>query len=174
MNGSALLDNISTDKAFIQLHQEHFKPVMKYLVAHTRDKHLAEDIAQETFLVAWNSMDKLLTHPNVQAWFITTARNLMMNQRRKQQKHKLLLSILKELHPGEYIAEQDDVDIFSGLSPADTQIISMYYIDHMDTRELAKALAIKESTARSRLARARNKLEKLLGEKGFLTDATSQ
>lgn len=168
MKDAELLDNIGVDEFYETMYEEHFKYVMKYVRAYVRDRAYAEDITQETFLVAWNSVDKIQSYESVQAWLIATAKNIMKRHFRQKMQREHVLETLRDTYSRGSRAGQNGTALFADLNPADARILTMYYIQHMSLREIAKTLAIKDSTTRSRLARARSKLEKMMCEKNFL------
>src|SRR3712207_4298432 len=57
------------------------------LCAHlTGDRHAAEDLAQETLLVAWRLRDRLVDPSRAQAWLWAIARNVCRHWQRSQQR----------------------------------------------------------------------------------------
>ena len=53
----------------------------------------------------------------------------------------------------------------STLPLAYRQVIDLYYIQELKVREIAMVLGVSEGTVKSRLSRARERLEKILGER---------
>lgn len=164
MKDTGLLDGISAYEAYQKIHNEHYETVLRYLLNRVPEKERAEDMAQETFFVAWKSIDMLRLHPNIRAWLIKTAHNIRRNDIRKEIKRRLILAALKEASS----KPSPRLNLFAGLSPCDIQILTLHYVNHLSTREIANVLEIKESATRQRLFRARNRLEKLLDEKNLL------
>ena len=58
-----------------KIYNEYFKIVYRYVLSLSRDPELSEDIAQETFLRALRSAERLGDDANVKAWLCAIARN---------------------------------------------------------------------------------------------------
>jgi RNA polymerase sigma-70 factor (ECF subfamily) len=133
-----------------------------------RDKHQAEDIVNDAFVEAIKSVEIVRNHPCPQGWLVVTARNICRHYYRDTQKQNKLIDALKTSKKEYYDRYEDPVDLFSGLKAADREILVMYYLEDKSTSEIAKVLEIKESTARSRLSRARNRIKPQLRMENIL------
>lgn len=65
-----------------QLYKKYHKEIYLYLYSLCKNRDLAEDLAQETFLKAILSLAD--THTNVRAWLYMVARNLYFNYKKKE------------------------------------------------------------------------------------------
>lgn len=71
---------------------EQFRPmVLSYLRTVTRDAHLAEDLAQETFLTAHRSLERFDASGDFGAWLRGIARNLVRQQGRTRARRQLVI-----------------------------------------------------------------------------------
>src|SRR5690242_288459 len=70
-------------RAFERLVERHHRAVVAVAFAISRDLALAEDAAQETFVVAWTRMIELREPGHVRPWLCKIARNVSRNQRRR-------------------------------------------------------------------------------------------
>ena len=70
-------------EAFRTLYETHYGAVCRYL-ARRVDANAVEDLAAETFLVAWRRQADLPAH--VLPWLLTTASRLTANQRRSRER----------------------------------------------------------------------------------------
>lgn len=68
-----------------QLYQKYQKEIYLYLYSLCRNRDLAEDLMQETFLKAILSLPN--DHTNMRAWLYMVGRNLYFNHRKKDSKH---------------------------------------------------------------------------------------
>ena len=66
------------DKWFTELYDEHHRRVFAYALANA-GRDIAEDVASETFLIAWRRLDDVPDTPL--PWLLGVARNLMRQQR---------------------------------------------------------------------------------------------
>ena len=58
------------------LYRLYFRDVYRYVRGLSRDEHLAEEIAQETFARALGAVDRFDGRGDVRAWLFTIARNV--------------------------------------------------------------------------------------------------
>src|SRR5438105_15414159 len=72
------------DPEFAALVEQHQRLVVGVAFAITRDRALAEDIGQDTFVAAWRGRDALRDRERVRPWLAGIARNLANNTVRKQ------------------------------------------------------------------------------------------
>jgi RNA polymerase sigma-70 factor (ECF subfamily) len=72
------------EQAFEELVAGHQEMLTAYLHAIVRDKHLAEDLLQETFVSAYRARRQLAAVKNVAAWLRTVARNHAVSFLRKR------------------------------------------------------------------------------------------
>lgn len=65
---------------FIKLYQEHSARLFKQAFYVLRDRHLAEDLVEETFLILLYKQESLVSHPNIGGWLSQTLKNLIMDE----------------------------------------------------------------------------------------------
>ncbi len=129
----------------------------------------SEDIAQETFLVAWQSRHELSEPEKVVGWLSSIARNLARQWVRKRSARSWPAASLDSTdiqqpqpHPSErLVSEEEQQLIWNSLEaiPASyREVMVLYYRQSHSINEVAIALEISEEAARQRLARGRNLL----------------
>jgi len=79
------------EKTFDILTQQFRPMLMCYLRTISGDSHLADDLTQETFLAAHNSLDKFETDGNFGAWLRGIARNKFLQHRRSAARKKIVV-----------------------------------------------------------------------------------
>ena len=75
---------MNTD-SFDQIYQTYFDPVYRYALSLSGDMHIAEEITQETFFKAMNSLDRFRGESSLKSWLCTIARNLWVSECRKKE-----------------------------------------------------------------------------------------
>ena len=70
-------------EAFRALYRAHYSAVCRYLAARA-DPDVVEDVAAETFLVAWRRQRELPHH--LRPWLLNTAAKCLANQRRTRER----------------------------------------------------------------------------------------
>lgn len=130
----------------------------------------AEDIAQETFLRAWNHLKRFDLARPLRPWLLSIASNLASNRRRSAGRYvSALIRAFRNEPPASHnieeksaqqIAASDLWKAVQNLSLPDQQIIYLRYFLELSVNETAEVLQIAEGTVKSRLSRA---LERLRG-----------
>ena len=70
--------------SFDQIYQEYFRDVFYYLRSLTADRDTAEDLTQETFTKALQSIEHYDGRKDIRAWLFTIAKNAFIDRCRKQ------------------------------------------------------------------------------------------
>ena len=69
--------------SFDRIYQEYFDPVYRYALSLAGDRHVAEEITQETFFRAMRSLDRFRGDCSVKSWLCAIARNAWLSLQRK-------------------------------------------------------------------------------------------
>jgi len=124
------------------------------------DAHLAQDVAQETFLRAWRQPE--LRQDTEKAWLTRVAVNIC----RDEQRSRWFRHVDRRITPEELPIPADAPDVDSDLLdrvhclPArEREVIVMHYWNDMAPEEIAKMLNIDRATVFRRLARGRKRLK---------------
>ena len=130
----------------------------------------AEDVAQETFLRAWNHLTRFDPARPLRPWLLSIASNLTSNRRRSAGRYvsALMRAFRNEPAPSATIEEKsaqhmEASDLWKAvqhLNVPDQQVVYLRYFLELSVAETAQALDVPEGTVKSRLSRA---LERLRG-----------
>ncbi len=175
------LARIGDGAAFEQIVRRYQGLVSGVLFSVTGDFHKSEDLAQETFLIAWNKLGELEKTENPGPWLCTIARNLASQAFRKKTvdtAHGSFEGEIASPEPGPpdelHRREQSEL-VWSAIGEMDEkyrETLILYYRSDRSVKEIAGATASTEEAVRQRLVRARkslkSKLEEIIG--GILTD----
>jgi RNA polymerase sigma-70 factor (ECF subfamily) len=141
---------------------------LSYLLLGDPDE--AEDVAQETFLRAWNHLRRFDATRPLRPWLLHIASNLASNRRRSAGRYVSALMRAFRSEPAasasleEKSARQMEAsDLWKAvrnLGMPDQQVIYLRYFLELSVAETAQALDVPEGTVKSRLSRA---LERLRG-----------
>jgi len=172
--------------AFEQLVLEHQNKVYSLAFRMVNDREEAADLAQEAFLKAWQGLPAFQGESSFATWIYRLTTNLCIDYIRRQKRRQ-------EVQP---VASLDDPD--SGLGePADwkqdpqhhverqelhralaralqqlpdyqRQILVMRELSGLSYQEIGQALDLDLGTVKSRIARARKNLQKILLAEGNL------
>jgi RNA polymerase sigma-70 factor, ECF subfamily len=130
----------------------------------------AEDVAQETFLRAWNHLERFDATRPLRPWLLSIASNLASNRRRSAGRYFAALTRAFRNEPAvsssteekstRHMEASDLWKAVQNLSVLDQQVIYLRYFLDLPVTETAQALKVAEGTVKSRLSRA---LERLRG-----------
>jgi RNA polymerase sigma-70 factor (ECF subfamily) len=150
-----------------------------YLIRLVGDKHLAEDILQEVFVLIWRKL-RWLRDPEVfRPWAYRIASREAFRRLRKHRvqaralgEEALLAAIpAREAPP----FPQEWADALPGLlalvSPASRAVLILHYLQGMTLNELADVLEVSPGTVKSRLAYGLAVLRQKIGPDGSLPPA---
>lgn len=148
-----------------------------------RDRALAEDVAQEAFVKAFQSLQDLRTEDSFPTWLRKITRNLALASRKEQRRFGALEEAGALYSPPadagpEADREQRDSDAFgeevkrivSSLSGTLRFPMLLCHIDDLSTRDAARFLGITEGALRKRLYDGKKKLQERIvrmAEKSF-------
>ncbi len=142
------------------------------LIFHTALHYLqnredAEDVMQETLIRYINRLLPFHEADHERAWLLRVAINLCKDHCRSAARRNLPLEdFADQLHCTFNEEELFIAEELSKLPPEDRAVLYLYYFRQMTAPEIAQAFRQKESTVKSRLRRAREKLKNnILSEK---------
>ena len=122
----------------------------------------AEDLVQNSFLLALFRENELMQHPNPDGWLMRVLQNLALNERRRVKRHpETSLDSLLGL-AGETPANALEDMMPKQLSKADREILIWRFEQNMDYDEIADLLGISETGCRSRVSRAVKRCRELM------------
>lgn len=157
--------------AWEPLMQQHQQAVFRLCYLLLGDSNDAEDVAQETFLRAWNHLKRFDSTCPLRPWLLSIASNLASNRRRSAGRYLAALTRAFRDEPAPINLEEKNLQsndanelwkAVKTLNFQDQQIIYLRYFMDLSVNETAQAMKIAEGTVKSRLNRAIEKLRKII------------
>lgn len=155
-----------------KLFVEHYRHVLAYAIRRTDRPSDAEDVAAETFAVAWRRIGHAPAEEFELAWLYAIAGRVLANQRRSQRRLMALRSRLRAVVPT--VPPRDEVEThadaqevltaMSELRPQEREILRFVAWEGLTNAELGVALGCSENAAAIRLHRARKRLAEQLAK----------
>lgn len=150
-------------EAFAELVRSYSNSVCAVAYGILRDYHLAQDVAQETFVKAFSSLHTLQDPDKFGSWIYSIATRLSIDWKRKQDRQARLGQKLlsnQPLHTTEEGFKQKEMrmDIWSALDQLDKKnraILLLYYVCEKPMAEIGKLLHLSVNAVDSRLRRNR-------------------
>lgn len=142
----------------------------------TRNEDRANDLVQDCVERALRK-SHLFDGANLRSWLFTICRRVFLNQIRSAKARGVSVELddapqakLSTVESQEQIMHYNDVvDAFERLPAKDKVILSLVVIEGLKYEEAAAALGVPVGTVRSRLSRARNRLQEMV--EGAVTEA---
>lgn len=171
--------------AFAQLVAKYQNPIAAFAYSGCGDISRSEDLAQETFIIAWRKLRDLKEPAKFKSWLFGIARNLINNSARKQIRNPLaasheldenLTSTAPAANPTEHaITKEEQAILWQALEHIPEpyrEPLVLFYREHQSIQRVAETLDLTEEAARQRLSRGR----KLLHERvvAFVEGALAQ
>jgi len=167
---------------FAQIFDRHYAEIHGY-VARRLGSGLADDVAAETFLIAFDRRDRYdAAYPIARPWLYGIASNLVFRHHRTEirQYRALARTGADDVADGhaEQIERRVDAQSVRGalaaalaaIAPADRDVLLLVAWAGLSGEEAARALGVPAGTVRSRLHRARKKVRAALGNAYPLAD----
>lgn len=156
-------------QAFEELVRRHQSWIRNLLRRLSRDRSLADDLAQQTFLQAWRRLDQLHEAAGFAAWLKRIALNTWLQHQRRQDPlagSAALDDALPEIPapPGTPGAAIDLDHALALLPPPVRLCIVLAYHEHMSHGEIAEATDLPLGTVKSHIRRGTQQLRQLLGD----------
>lgn len=161
--------------AFAELVNKYQKPVHALAWRKIGDFHIAEDIAQDTFLKVYQRLHTLKDPSQFSGWIYVITANLCATWLRKKRIQTQPLedtetTMLQEDAYSRHVTEERDrtaveaqrevvKKLLAKLQESERTVMTLYYLGEMKVEEISRFLGVSASTIKSRLRRARNRLK---------------
>ena len=164
---TVLSDMVNKQRRYDSLVRALHTDIFRYAFWLCGDKHVAEDITQETFLRAWRALDSLNDDKAAKAWLITILRR--ENARRFERKQFDYSDIEQEQLEDVFSSSTEDETeqywLRRQIAKLDIEYrepLLLQLIGGFSGDEIADMLALNRNTVMTRLFRARNQLKDAL------------
>lgn len=155
------------DTRFKEIYHTIKNDILRLAYSYTKDMADAEDIVQEVFIKLYENLPKLTDDEYLKKWCMRVTINKCKNLFLSSWKKKIRI-----------ITEKDENKIYENSSDTTDEVLNalfslpknyrvlivLYYYEGYKIKEISKILKVNESTIKTRLQRARERLEKILKE----------
>lgn len=153
---------------------EYGDSLTKAVTLLTGDEHTAQDIVQDVFVSVICSSSPFRGESKPYSYLYRIALNKISRYRKKRKYHNEFSDTVKGDHTfsPEIVNEKSD-DLMhvrtsvASLSPKLQAVIVLFYFNDYSIADISACLSIPEGTVKSRLSRAKIKLETLLKKEGY-------
>jgi len=152
------------EAAFRRLYERYADRVFRYALTLLRNRHLAEEVVQETMVAVWQGAGSFKGGSRVSTWIFGIARNqahaLLRREERgaREAEEPLVLP-----DPAEGVHRRDRVlAALEGLPPEQQEVVVLAFYEGLSYREIGRMLGVPEGTVKSRMHFAKRKLREVL------------
>ena len=167
------------ETAFASLVGKYEKRVHAFVLRKVGDFQDAEEVTQDVFLRAYDNLSKLRSPDRFSGWLYVIANRVCVNWLRKQ---KPVMQSLEGMSVKEketffysrYVSEQHQMKTSEALGDAvekmlkrlpkhERKVVRLYYLGGLRVAEIGRILGVPVNTIKSRLGRARRRLQEKSG-----------
>ena len=159
-----LLNKRRYEKAFEQLLELYGKKVFRMAVMMLKDVGRAEEVTQDIFLKLWQALPAYDGRAAPSTWLYTIARNTCLSAvraesyRRTMSLNQVSEPTVSNLAPLKIAWEE----YLSKLPEIQREVITLFYLEEKNIKDVAELLDLPEGTVKSHLHRARRALGKMM------------
>lgn len=160
------------EQELAQLMADYKTQLMRIAYMYLGDEALAEDAVQDTFIKAYNHMDRFRGESSKKTWLTRIIINTCKDARKsawfRNRASTTTLDAVPEQGQTDTYSDDTVLQAVMNLSERDKQMILLRFYQEMTVPEIARVLHIPVANATSRLKRAKDHLKEAL--KGWYFD----
>lgn len=151
-----------------EIYEKYASLIKNYIYTITENDNLAEDIMQETFIVAINQIDKFRGDCEISVWLRSIAKKILYKETKKNKFENTVsideieISDNKKIDEN-YIRKENKVTIYKTLQKLDINTREVMYLritGELSFKEIGQILDKSENWARVTFFRGKQKLDK--------------
>ena len=154
------------DQEFERIVTVYQEAILRMCYLHLKDRSLAEDAVQETFLKIYRSMTDFRGESHEKTWIMRIAINTCYDMNKSAWQRFMDKRITPDMMPetGAPVQQEEENLVMNimALPPKLRQVFVLYYYQGMSTLEISQSLGIAQSSVSNRLKRGREKLRRAL------------
>ena len=154
------------DSDFERVVLPHAPSLLRFAIRLTGNSFQAEDLVQETLLLAWRGFGQFEPETNAHAWLFRILINAFRQQKRKGSASfatEPLVEAAKAAQPSSH-ESVEVMQAFNLLSSDQRAVLLLAIVEGFTCREVSEILEIPIGTVMSRLSRGREIMRELLSE----------
>ncbi len=150
--------------AFRELYERFADRVFRYALTLLRNRHLAEEVVQETMVAVWEGAHGFRGHSQVSTWIFGIARHLAYRALRDEAKGvRVANEPAEDSDPSTDAAREIWVQrAVAKLPPEQREVVFLAFYEGLPYAEIARVQGVPEGTVKSRMFHAKRKLAEVL------------
>lgn len=159
--------------AFGELFERHYPSLVRILIHQGADPELAQDLIQETFLVAYQKLGQLRDDERFWAWLYQIARNMLFKTWRRKRLYRLIslehVAGVREVRQRiaydaveiqGYPLRESVRSVLDELSYKYREALILHYVEGYSAKEIAEIVGISPAAAQRRAHRAKQEFQR--------------
>ena len=145
-----------------ELYQQYVQIVYRFLMSACRDSRLAEDLTQETFLRAWESLERFDHSCRISTWLCQIAKHVLYQHWEKDGRERPAEPDLQIPAPEDTESQAlrrvelaEVLEAFWALGPDMRQVVSLRAMEGLPYKEIGEIMGKSENWARVTYFRAK-------------------
>lgn len=153
---------------FEDIYKSYWQRIFRLCMGYVNDFDLAQDLAQETFIIVWRQLPKFRNESTIGTWVFRIASNNCLRQLEKEKRFvKTDFPIhLKEEHTESIEPQIQMLYKFISELPETDRIIISLELEEIKQSEIANIIGLSETNVRVRIHRIKEKLTQKFKENG--------
>lgn len=158
-----------------ELYDRYFTAVYKYLFSVSQDKHLAEELTQETFFKALQKIDTYRGQCDIRVWLCQIGKNAYFDYVRKKRRFTTADEEKEPMDEGNIELEFEEREtiqrihrILHNLKEPYKEVFSLRTFGELTFREISELFGKSESWAKMTYLRAKKKIQEALENEDFM------
>jgi RNA polymerase sigma-70 factor (ECF subfamily) len=153
---------------FENIYKTYWDRIFRLCMGFVNDYDIAQDLAQETFIIVWQKLDTFRNESNIGTWIFRIASNNCLRQIEKEKrfpKSELPAHITEEK---QYSLEPQIQFLYQCIAelPETERIIISLELEEVKQAEIAKIVGLSEANIRVKIHRIKEKLTQKFKENG--------
>ena len=151
-------------EAFRSLYERFADRVLRYAFTILRNRHLAEEVTQETMVAVWKGAGRFAGRSKVSTWLFGIARNRSYDLVRKEERGKRLpdTPMISPDPAKGILLQQKVVEAMNTLPDDQREVVFLTFYEGLSYAEIAGILDIPQGTVKSRMFHAKRKMAEAL------------
>ncbi len=162
-----------TEAAIFSLVQKYENKIFNLCFRIIRNREVAEEVAQDAFLKSFRELKKLEDYSKYEIWLSRIAYHLSIDVTRKKKRHFTDIDHVNQSEIGQVAGVSlDHLDrkkaieqVMQEIPSEDAALITLYYLNEMQVKEVAEVMKISVSNVKVKLLRTRKLLKENLNKK---------
>ena len=143
--------------------EQYYSALFRIAFQITKNREDAEDVAQDTFMIYYNSRKSFDDEAHIRAWLFRVAINRAKNivtsfwHRNRESFEEYRQELVFE--------QEEDSKLFDAVMKLPKRyriVIHLFYYEDYSVKEISKILGAREGTVKSQLSRARKMIEAMI------------